>query len=228
MKGKTKLRIIQILCIVSLLITVLSIQRTYARYFEKIDTKYDTHIKKWVVKVNEAIIHEEESLSEIMTPVLRENVHMNSNNTLVPGREGYFQFLIDYSDVELAFKFEFDITQLNTTPLEDVEIYGYSIIETDADSGEITETITELATANDFAGLTQVIDPSTDVDNNGEKKRQIRILFRWNDENADTTDADNIPGMNNSEDTAYTGEENENDLHKLLNYNVKITFTQKV
>ena len=35
MKEKTKLRVIQILCIVSLLITVFSVQRTYAKYYEK-------------------------------------------------------------------------------------------------------------------------------------------------------------------------------------------------
>ena len=52
MKEKTKLRVIQILCIVSLLITVFSIQRTYAKYFEKIDTTYATNIKRWVINVN--------------------------------------------------------------------------------------------------------------------------------------------------------------------------------
>ena len=35
MKEKTKLRVLQILCIISILITVFSIQRTYAKYFEK-------------------------------------------------------------------------------------------------------------------------------------------------------------------------------------------------
>ena len=35
---KKKLRILQILCIISLLITIFSIQRTYARYYEKVDT----------------------------------------------------------------------------------------------------------------------------------------------------------------------------------------------
>ena len=35
MKEKTKLRVIQILCIISLVITVFSIQRTYAKYCRK-------------------------------------------------------------------------------------------------------------------------------------------------------------------------------------------------
>ena len=239
MKEKTKLRVIQILCIVSLVITVFSIQRTYARYFEQVNTTYATNIKRWVINVNNINIHgKSQELASVMQPTFRENVHMNNNNTLVPGREGYFEFLIDYSKVDLAFRFDFDIKQLNTkiittgegeetveteveNHLEDFEIYGYSIVE------DGTETITTLETVNNLSGLTQVIDPTTDTDEN--KTKTIRILFRWNDENADTTDANQVAGMNNYEDTQYTGNAIEGDsVHTALNYRVKVTFTQQL
>lgn len=243
MNEKTKLRVIQILCVVSLLITVFSIQRTYAKYFEKVETKYNTNIKRWVINVNTKNIHEEESLTQVMTPVFRQNAHMNNNNTLVPGREGYFEFLIDYSKVDLAFKFDFDFEQLNTqivgegalatevdAHLEDFEIYGYSIVTTDADSGEEIETITQLETVNNMAGLRQIIDPTTDADEN--KTSRVRILFRWNDSNSDTEDEADEPGLNNQEDTEFTGVENTatgaDGVHTVLKYNVKITFTQQV
>ena len=234
MKEKTKLRVIQILCIVSLLITLFSIQSTYAKYFEQVDTTYATNIKRWVMKVNNNHIHRGVELNQIMQPVFVQNEHMNNNNTLVPGRQGYFEFLIDYSKVEVAFRFQFDIQQLNATTLEDFEIYGYSIVETDADSGEVTETVTNLSEVNKLSEITQIIDPNKaeDLDVNDEKKRMIRVLFRWNDANADTEDAANQDGMNNIEDTQFTGEENAAEgadgLHKVLNYKVKITFTQKV
>ena len=123
MNKKKKLRILQILCIISLLITFVSIQRTYARYFEKVDTTYDTHIQRWLVKVNDHVIHEESSLSKVMQPIFVENENMNNNNTLVPGRTGYFEMLIDYSSVDLAFEYDFSIEQLNTNKLNDFEIY---------------------------------------------------------------------------------------------------------
>jgi len=238
MKEKTKLKVIQILCIVSLIITVFSIQRTYAKYFEKVDTTYATNIKRWVINVNTKNIHNQETLNQVMTPVFRENAHMNNNNTLVPGREGYFEFLIDYSKVDLKFRFDFDIKQLNITTitegegeeitetevnnhLEDFEIYGYSIVENG------TETITELETVNDLSGLTQIIDPTLATDTN--KKRQLRILFRWNDSNKDTTETDDKPGMNNYEDTQYIGHSIEGDsVHTHFNYKIKVTFTQHV
>lgn len=245
MKEKTKLRVIQILCIVSLIITVFSIQRTYAKYFEQVNTTYATNIKRWVINVNGTDIHgKEQQLSTIMQPTFRNNAHMNNNNTLVPGREGYFEFIIDYSKVDLAFKVDFDIKQLNTKTiiegegesqtttvednfLSDFEIYGYSIVETDSDTGVETENITNLATVNDYSGLRQIIDPTTDTDEN--KTIKLRILFRWNDANADTTDSNDLAGMNNYEDTQYTGNAIEGDsVHTTLKYRVKVTFTQQL
>lgn len=217
MKEKTRLRVIQILCIVSLIITVFSIQRTYARYYEKVGTTYATNIKRWVINVNSVNVHGKTGteLTEVMKPIFRENDHINSD-VLVPGSEGYFEFLIDYSKVDLAFKFDFEFEQLNTeNPLEDFEIYGYSIVEGETESKPI-----ELETVNDLSGLAQIIDPEADTDDN--KTIQLRVLFRWNDTNKDTTAADAEVGMNNNEDTQYVRE------NESLSYKVKVTFTQYV
>ncbi len=221
MKEKTKLRIIQIMCIISILITIFSIQRTYAKYFEKVDTTYQTHIKRWLINVNTYNIHEMNELSQVMQPILVDNENMNTNNTLVPGRKGYFEMLIDYSAVDLAFEYEFFIEQLNNKPLEDFEIYGYEVIDADG-----TSTITE---TNEIKG---VIDPTTETDSNREKKRNIKILFRWNDANADTEDSASSAGMNNYEDTQFRGEtdtsENADGLHTVLNYKATMKFTQYI
>lgn len=208
MKKKTKIRILEILCIISLFIAILCIQRTYARYFEKIDTTYDTHIKRWLVKVNEHIVHEETTLAEVIHPTFIHNDNMKDNNTLVPGRTGYFEMLIDYTYVDLAFEYNFSIEQLNTEPLTDFEIYGYEII--DGETSTITET----------SEIKGVIDPTTEVDSSGEKKRLIRVLFRWNDGEGST--------MNNSADTQFRGEANSNeeDLHTTLNYRGTLRFEQ--
>lgn len=230
MKGKTKLRVIQILCIVSLLITVFSIQTTYAKYYEKIGTTYATNIKRWMINVNTEDIHEGITLSEIMQPQFVADTHMNNNNTLVPGRKGFFEFLIDYSKVDVPFKYEFDINQLNVKTvgegasatqienhLEDFQIYGYSIV----DNGTVTET--ELSEPNKLDEITQFIDPNNEdhLNSSGEKSRLIRVLFEWYDE--DDNEMDNL------EDTQYAGEDFAADeLHTLLNYNVKITFTQTI
>ena len=212
MSKKTKLRLLQILCIISLIITVFSIQKTYAKYFEKVDTTYQTNIKRWLINVNSHNIHESETLSEVMQPIIIEDEHMNSNNTLVPGRKGYFEMLIDYTYVELAFEYEFSIEQLNETPLDDFEIYGYEVV--DGDESTVTET-TEIK---------GVIDPTTELNSNGERKKEIRILFRWNDGNGST--------MDNLADTQFRGESitngDEENLHTTLKYKANLKFTQYI
>lgn len=215
MKGKTKLRIIQILCIISILITVFSIQRTYAKYFEKVGTTYQTNIKRWLINVNSYNIHEMNELSEVMQPIFVEDENMNNNDTLVPGRTGYFEMLIDYSSVDLAFEYEFFIEQLNSKPLSDFEIYGYEVIDADGTS-VVTET-------KEIKG---VIDPTTEVNSNGEKKIEIRVLFRWNDGTGSI--------MDNFTDTQFRGnaivDENGevSDLHTTLKYKATIKFTQYI
>lgn len=203
MKRKNKLRVLEILCIISLLFTIFSIRRTYARYFEKVDTTYQTHIKRWLIKINDLNIHEAKSLSEVVQPVLVENENMNNNNTLVPGRTGYFDMMIDYTYVGLAFKYEFSIEQLNETQLKDFEIYGYEIV--DGDKSTVTET----------KQIKGVIDPDKDLNSANEKKRDIRILFRWNDGDGSI--------MDNKLDTQYRSEENE-----ALNYRATLKFTQYI
>lgn len=203
MKRKNKLRVLEILCIISLLFTIFSIRRTYARYFEKVDTTYQTHIKRWLIKINDLNIHEAKSLSEVVQPVLVENENMNNNNTLVPGRTGYFDMMIDYTYVDLAFEYEFSIEQLNETQLTDFEIYGYEIV--DGDKSTVTET----------KQIKGVIDPDKDLNSANEKKRDIRILFRWNDGDGSI--------MDNKLDTQYRSEENE-----ALNYRATLKFTQYI
>lgn len=237
MKEKTILRVIQTLCIVSLIITVFSIQRTYAKYFEKVGTTYETDIKRWVINVNDVNIHgKNDELTRVMRPQFRADPKVN-DNVLVPGREGYFEFIIDYTKVDLAFKCDFDFKQLNKKIgtdgetevdnfLEDFEIYGYSIIEIETDSGKEIEKITTLETVNDLSGLTQIIDPTT-TNSKGEKELCFRVLFRWNDENMDTAEFDDANGMNNYEDTQYAGNAIIGDnVHTSFDYRVKVTFTQ--
>lgn len=237
MKEKTILRVIQILCILSALITMFSIQKTYAKYYEQVGTTYATNIKRWVINVNEKNLHQEDTLSNVMTPQFFYDPNMTMNDgdnaILVPGRHGYFDFLIDYTSVDVSFKFEFDIEQLNQTEegaesyLKDFEVYGYAVVDTDLEITETTkvtdiEGITTLTKNNgkyDLTGITQQIDITET-----EKQKRVLVLFKWNDDN------NNV--MNNFADTTFVGEEDATDgndgLHTLLKYNVEITFTQTV
>ena len=82
----------------------------------------------------------------------------------------------------------------------------------DGDKSTITET-------KEIKGI---IDPTTEVNSNNEKKREIKVLFRWNDGTGST--------MNNKADTQFKGEANTNaqDLHTTLNYRATMNFKQYI
>ena len=225
-KEKNRIKIMEILCIISLIITIFSIQKTYARYFEQVDTTYNTNIKRWLVKVNDKIVHDAETLNEVMEPIMTDNEHVN-DQILVPGQTGYFEMLIDYTEVDVAFEYEFSMEQLNETPLEDFEIYGYEVW----DEIDGVNTLIETQETTEIKG---VIDPATEVNSAGEKKREIRVLFRWNDGEGST--------MDNKADTQFRGEENNTtnednttnpdetntDLHTILRYQATMKFMQYI
>ena len=163
-----------------------------------------------------------------MEPIIVENENVNPD-ILVPGQTGYFEMLIDYTEVDVVFEYEFSIEQLNETPLEDFEIYGYEVI--DGDDHTITET----------SEIKGIVDPTTEVNSAGEKKREIRVLFRWNDGEGST--------MDNRADTQFRGEEqnttndnttnedttnqvenntSQNELRTTLKYRATMTFTQYI
>lgn len=250
MQKKTKLRIVQMLCIISILMTFFSIQKTYAKYYEKLGTKYQTTIKRWVINVNDYDIHNLTSLNDeatgnaVMTPVFINDDYKNNNNTLVPGREGYFPFVIDYSKVDLTFRYGFDITQLNkktitdeTTGEEtivDAHLTDFNIFQYEIIDGTGSSVFDEKIAITNLTDISTVIDPKnatitykkdgTDTAKtlDSDKKVEIRVWFKWDEDGT----------MSNADDTAFKGEANTavgaDSIHTLLKYNVKIKFTQVI
>lgn len=131
MKSKTK---IKILFVISLIISLLLIYDTYAKYQEQVYTNHGSTIKKWKMIVNDKIIREQESLNQVVLPTLEKNTFIG-DNLIVPGREGYFDMEIDFSQVEVPFSVEFFLEQNETSStynkLVDFEFYGYYVEEND-------------------------------------------------------------------------------------------------
>lgn len=201
MKNKIKV-IIQILCIISLVITAFSIRNTYAKYYEKRNTNYSTNIKKWVIQLNNYDILEETDISKIIEPTFETDENVN-DGVLVPGRIGYFDLVVDYTYVDVSFTMDCTIQSQEETELTDLEIYGYAIVD---DSGN--------ETMQDSTEIHQIIN----VEEEGSKQKRLKIYFRWND------DQDNQ--MDDMADTMFKGAEQDGSDHTALKYLVNITFNQ--
>ncbi len=135
MNKKTKLIVLRILFIISLIISLLLINGTYAKYQEQMDTSYKSMIKRWKIIVNDKVVREHLTLNEIVTPILVDNEYV-SDDVIVPGREGYFDMEIDFSKVDVPFTVDFTLEQNATSDtynnLPDFKFFGYYVEENDS------------------------------------------------------------------------------------------------
>lgn len=134
MKRETKRKILNILFLISLIICLFLISDTYAKYVEEVNTSYQSSAKSWKVVVNEKVIREETTLSNVITPRFDNNANMK-DGVIVPGREGYFDMDIDFSDVGVPFTVDLLVEQNEEVEntyddLPDFKFLGYSLEET--------------------------------------------------------------------------------------------------
>lgn len=134
MKKQTKLKILRILFVISLIISLLLISNTYAKYQEQVDTSYKSTIKRWKMVVNDKIIREQTSLTEVVEPILINNEYVKEG-VIVPGSESYFNMDINFAEVDVPFTVEFTLEQDESSEiyneLPDFKFYGYYVEEND-------------------------------------------------------------------------------------------------
>lgn len=134
MKSKMKINILRILFIISLIISLLLISDTYAKYQEQVNTSYKSTIKRWKLIVNNEIIREKESLTQVVEPILKNNLYV-ADDVIAPGRNGYFDMDINFSQVDVPFSVEFFLEQNETSEnynnLPDFQFYGYYVERND-------------------------------------------------------------------------------------------------
>lgn len=201
MKYKIKKMLIVILFVISLIINIVSIRSTYAKYQEEVNTDYQVFIRKWLINVNDKDIQDETMLmSTVLQPTLIENEHIKSN-IIAPGREGYFEIDLDYTKVDVPFTYSFEIEQKNTNKLLDFEFFGYSILEncSEFEIDNIENTITyigaEGGTGTETTDSTtgdktlEVVQSVEDAETGVERNRIIKATLTTSEEEPTATEA---------------------------------------
>ena len=134
MNKKTRINVLRILFIISLIISLLLISDTYAKYQEQVNASYRSNIKRWKLIVNEKIVRQQDSLTQVVEPILKDNPYV-ADDVIVPGREGYFDMDIDFSKVDVPFSVEFFLEQYEQSSsynnLADFQFYGYYVEDND-------------------------------------------------------------------------------------------------
>lgn len=135
MKNKTRAKIVKILFIISLIISLLLISDTYAKYHEQVDINYGSVIKRWNIILNENELRStDKSMTEFVQLTLDSSDYMD-DNVIVPTRGGHFDIELDFSKVDVPFKVDFLIEQNPTVAnsynnLPDFKVLGFDVEET--------------------------------------------------------------------------------------------------
>lgn len=196
MKNHKKFLLLLIgICICFLLFFIVQI---YAKYLTSTEGNTSLSIANWNILVNNLSIKNNTDISSSIVPVFPGTEHIASN-IIAPTVEGYFDLNLDFSNVDVSFKYDINVSADENSSVKDLVATGYSI-----DDGEkIT-----------FENYNQPISDTIQLFSN-IKTRKIRVYIMWNDD-------ENSQTMSNSDDTLSTTSENPPLLH------VDVSFTQVV
>lgn len=162
MKISKKL-IVLILAFIFLILTVISIQTTYARFVTALTARSYVEIGSWLLRVNDQNIIEETDFSSTLTPVFEVRGDLISSDIIAPTSIGYIDININYSDVTVPFKYNLSYEQDATLKIEDFNLVRYEIDGVSYD-------------CEDYATLEHSVIPD------GVKKTQLlRLYFEWQD-----------------------------------------------
>ena len=194
---KNKRKIFLLLSFLSLFICLYFVSDTYAKYLTRASAGVNGKIAKWNIVVNDTNVKNNDTLTEVITPVFAGNTHV-AQNVIAPTVTGYFDLELDATDVEVSFTYNISVTR--NSSLRDFIVTGYKV-----DNGEVIDVDTSVETptiSNDI-----LLSDTTRV-------HTIRVYIGWNDD-VDTQE------LNNAQDTAVTSNLDE------VNLTVNMSFIQK-
>ena len=194
MKNHRKFLLLLIcICVCFLLFFMIQV---YAKYITSTEGSTALTIANWNILVNNQSIKNNIDISNSIIPVFSENEHISSN-IIAPSSEGYFDLNLDFTNVDVSFKYEITASAHKNSSVQDLVSTGYSINDAEKIDFETYNT-----------PITEIIPLSSET-----KTRKIRIYILWNDDEDTQT-------MNNSDDTLSTVGETPALLH------VSVSFTQ--
>ena len=201
MKNNKKFLLLLIGIFICLLL--FSIVQIYAKYLTSATGKTNITIARWNISVDNKSIKNNSDISAAIEPKFDGSTHI-SPDIIAPTAEGYFDLVFDFSDVDVSFKYEINVSADENSSVTDLVATGYSVV----DSEQIPDDWEKIT----FDTFNHPITDTVLLDDNLDK-RTIRVYILWND---DETTAQ----MTNDQDTDSTKQDSPALLY------VNIAFTQ--
>lgn len=149
---------------------------TYAKYRDQIDGSTNANMARWNIKVNTEEIKGKTSLTAPITAYFPATTY-TAAGVIAPGSRGYFDIVIDSSQVDVAFDYTITCTVSSNSVIEDMQIVGYKLSPVGIDD------MADMAPLNNGA-VTGVVPVSSIT-------TTVRVFVEWydgNNENMDNED----------------------------------------
>ena len=168
------------LTLMSLFTTLCMVNETYAKYVTSANVTTNTSIARWKVLVNNDDITLGSTSTNLITPEFPGSTDI-APNVLAPNTEGYFDIVLDGSNVDVSFRYTITIGNNPNSPV--TELIATKYIDDDDDDEEIEFT----TTPRQITGEIHL--------NDTEKVKSFRVFVKWDD---------SLNIMTNAEDTDTT------------------------
>ena len=199
---KNKLKIL--LALITITFTVSLISNTYSRYVVDAASNLEVQFSKWQILINETDITNNNSSQIVLTPNIEKNEYIKEN-TFAPSSEGYFDILVDPTNVELSFDYTISLELLNEN-MPDLLISNYSIINSNYDEEKDTLTLNDIEN-NQITGTLQYNEDSFE-------SFTIRVYFKWYEGENEQ--------MNDTQDTEIANTQENLQIKANINFSQKI------
>lgn len=172
-------KVIMLIACFCVLLCILTLQETYAKYTSAVNETTDITIARWRILVNDFDIRSNSSTTNLITPVFAGNANISSG-VIAPTAEGYFDIVIDASGTDLAFDYTITINNSDDSPVSDVRITGCTLNGNNV-----------AVTNGTLTGRVNLTD---------QRVNTVRVYIEWYDGTGES--------MNNAQDTSTTMLEN--------------------
>ena len=122
MKISKKFMLIVLTCILLVLLMFL-ISQVYAKYITSVSGNASITISRWNIKVNDLSIKNNSDISSKIVPVFPGNDNIASN-IIAPTAEGYFDLVFDFTDVDVSFKYDINVTADDSSAVSEIVATG--------------------------------------------------------------------------------------------------------
>ena len=115
-----------LLAFAALFILISLIQESYAKYLTNVDANTNITIARWSILINNHNVMNDSNFTNAIQPIFPGNNYI-AENIIAPTAEGYFDLVIDFSRVDVAFNKTISIAHAPDNTISDMIITGYSL-----------------------------------------------------------------------------------------------------